>query len=160
VLNSRPGATKTLSIGTVAFVPGAVSRRAAGNISGTQRKLGQIIPDIVQTQSWHYNTTAVIQRHQKRYVEWIKRDEAIIDSPHFTRKLSKCFIDTWVLQGSFYNFWLHPFHSSMSNLLPVDSVFHGVHSAKMPTADSVAVLKRMLMLGSLLLQSTLNRITC
>jgi len=46
-----------------------VSTRAAGNIAGTQRKLGQIIPDIVQTQSWHYNTTAVIQRHQKRYIE-------------------------------------------------------------------------------------------
>jgi len=46
----------------------------------------------------------------------------------------------------------------MSNLLPVDTVFHGVHSAKMPTADSVAVLKRML--ASLLLQSTLNRTIC
>jgi len=46
----------------------------------------------------------------------------------------------------------------MSNLLPVDSVFHGVHSAKMLTADSVAVLKKML--ASLLLQRTLNRPTC
>jgi len=46
----------------------------------------------------------------------------------------------------------------MWNFRPVDSVFHGVHSAKMPTADSVAVLKRML--ASLLLESTLNRTTC
>jgi len=64
---SLSGLTKTLWIGTVAFLPGA---RCAEELQGThpehKNKPSEMKPDIVQTQSGCYKTIVVIKRQQQQ----------------------------------------------------------------------------------------------
>jgi len=64
---SRPGLTKTLEIGTVAFSPGA---QCTEELQGTQpehrnQTEWKLNSEVVQTQSWRYKTIVVIKRQQQ-----------------------------------------------------------------------------------------------
>jgi len=60
------GITKTLEIGTVAFLPGA---RCAEEVQethpGHKNKPSEMKPEIVNTQSWRYKTIVVPKRQQQ-----------------------------------------------------------------------------------------------
>jgi len=66
---SRLGLTKTLKSDTAAFFPGA---RCAEELQRAhpeyKTKAIQMKADIVPTQSWHYKTTIVVERHQQNTI--------------------------------------------------------------------------------------------
>jgi len=62
-----PGLAKTLQISTAAFSPCARRAEKLQGLPGMRNTPSQIIPDLVQTQSWYYMNPVVTKRHQTTY---------------------------------------------------------------------------------------------